>query len=73
MTKKNKTKQKKISHKDNIINAFKSNLTASNNNKEFEKEIEIRRLKNEINDLKSKIENLNDEVRLLVLLFCAKN
>jgi len=52
-----------MSHKDNIINAFKSNLTVSNNNKEFEKEIEIRHLKNEINDLKSKIEILNDDVK----------
>ena len=51
------------SHKDNMISVFKSNLTASNNNKEFEKEIEIRHLKNEINDLKSKIEILNDDVK----------
>jgi len=58
-----------MTHKDSVINTLKSSLSASSNtNKDFEKEIENRRLKIEINDLKSRIEMLNDDVILIYLL-----
>ena len=54
-----------MTHKDSVINTLKSSLSASSNtNKDFEKEIENRRLKIEINDLKSRIEMLNDDVKI---------
>jgi predicted nuclease with TOPRIM domain len=55
-----------MTHKDSVINTLKSSLSNStlNTNKDFEKDMENRRLKVDINDLKSKIEILNDEISI---------
>jgi hypothetical protein len=62
-------KLKKLTEKENAINAMKTTLSSIHNkeimanNTVFDKDMEIRRLKNELNEYRNKTEMFTEEVQ----------